>query len=126
MNGNAIVIDNGTSKTRVGLGGFDQPIDVFPSIVGRPKQYFLLDQIYNANYSGIESFGGHFMDCTNLKSISAPMLKNVTSFMFSGCTSLSSINMENVNDIGEKAFEDCSELLSLNHFLSCLYWKTAP
>lgn len=47
MNGNAIVIDNGTSKTRVGLGGFDQPIDVFPSIVGRPKQYFLLDQIYN-------------------------------------------------------------------------------
>lgn len=57
FNGDAptIVIDNGTYNIKAGFGGDYQPIDIFPSIVGRPKHYSLLDQIYDV-YVGDDAY----------------------------------------------------------------------
>ena len=61
--------------------------------------------------NNLETIGNYaFSNCTSLKSISFPAVKDIGSRAFHGCSSLESISFPAVKDIGSGAFQSCKKL----------------
>lgn len=57
---------------------------------------------------------GTFYNCISLKSVYAPLLKNIPDNAFVNCENLEQVNIPNVTIIGQNAFYNCHQLSKIN------------
>ena len=107
--------------THVGARAFyfsPKPITIkLPSVVELGEYAF-------SNATSLEEFSapllttlggrGCFEKCTNLKTVSLPLITDVPGNTFEKCTNLINIDAPNITSIGASSFRDCSALTALD------------